>query len=251
MVKSYWLAVMFAVGVAVGVMFSRPHTEVVATAVVPAVQKPPAPDPNVRHPANQEKTNSAAPTPDESLVARDPKAAPAGKSGSEAQASNIPAQPGGFSGNSVPIDVGPVFREQFEEARSHGLKSPLLDFHQALEREERNDAWAYTAESDIQNLLVADTSAGNFKVDHLECRATSCELRLSARGTEQSEALTRWQQGMRSQQWGSQLQPRASSMIGRDENADILVIFTQPEKKPQEKKPDKTAPRKATMASQV
>jgi hypothetical protein len=248
MVKTYWLAVMFVAGIAVGVIFSRQHAGSVETPPVAAAPKVPA---EARSADTVETPVAAARAQTSPRIVPERKAVPAGRAGSEA--SKDPAQPdspAGYNGNSQPIDVGPVFREQFAAAESHGMKNDLLDFHQALEREVRNDAWAYSAESEIQNSLLAETSAGNFKVDHLECRATSCEVRLSARGKDQSEALSKWQQGMRSLEWGNQLQPRASSMIGRDEDADILVIFTQPEKKPQEKKAqEKNAPRKATTVS--
>ena len=37
-------------------------------------------------------------------------------------------------------------------------------------------------EAEIENSLVADTSMGNFKLELIECRATLCEVRLTARG---------------------------------------------------------------------
>lgn len=235
MVKKYWLAITFAAGVALGVFIARPHPGMVRSVSVP---KPVSSVPVEAVGAAEARvatTPAATQVPAKEKAEAAPAAAPA-------QAVSAPA---GDDANSVPIDVGPVFREQFAEAQAHGLKNALLDLHQDLERETRNDAWAYAAEADIQNSLIADTGAGNFKVDHLECRATLCEVRLSARGKEQSEALNRWHQGMRAQPWGNQLEPRTSSMIGRNEDADVLVIFKRPEKKA----PDRTTPEKLVRAS--
>ena len=127
--------------------------------------------------------------------------------------------------------MGPVFQAQFAEAIAHGMKNPLLEAHQTLEREARNDSWAYTTEAELQNALVADTSVGNFKLDHVECRATMCEMRLSGRGAEQSAALGKWQQNSRTQSWGTDLYPSSSSFVGRNDDADMLIIFTRPPKK--------------------
>jgi len=227
MVRKYWLAVAFAAGLAVGLILTWPDLVQPTTVVIPQAREIP------RSPVAPGKPAAEPATP---FTARDATTAgvtqaAAGGSPSEIVSSaTLPpadAAAGGSSGNSEPIDVGPAFREQFEQARKHGMNTPLFDLHQSLEREVRDDTWAYAAEADIQNSLVADTSMGNFKVDHLECRATMCEVRLSARGQQQSAALSRWHEEARSQPPGSRLLPRASSSIGSDANADVLVIFTQ------------------------
>ena len=146
----------------------------------------------------------------------------------------MPADPSPavYTGYSQPIDVGPLFREQLEHARRLGIKDSLFELHQSVEREVRNDTWAYAAEADIQNSLVVETSSGNFKVEHLECRATMCELRLSARGKEQAAALLRWQEGMHGHSFDTLLRPRASSTVGHDSDSDVLMIFVRPPPKP-------------------
>jgi len=227
MVKNYWLVVAFAGGLALGLILAWSQPENARTVVLP---KPMAPAPRA-HAAPAETSAPDSPMTGPQATGKPP--AP-GKS-APAPATSGPPSPDPVatldSGNRQAIDVGPVFREQFAEAQSHGVKNPLFDLHDSLEREARDDAWAYAAEGDIQNSLVAETSMGNFNVDHLECRATMCELRLSARGQQQSAALSRWHDGMRSQPLGMRLVPRASSSIGRDADADVLIIFTRPPKK--------------------
>jgi len=236
MVQKYWLAVAFTAGIVVGVIVDRPDPDS-ANGTVP---RPALPEPV--EPAGVEDFRVAArPAAPKAPVPEKPPTAPAGNLAVEAATPDTTAQTdtgaASYSGYSEPIDVGPVFSEQFAESQKHGVKGSLFELHQNLEREVRNDAWAYAAESEIQNSLVDDASTGNFTVDHLECRATSCEVRLSAQGKFHSEQLSRWQQDMRSRQWGNGLEPRASSMIGQDDRTDILVILVKPEKRAPEKLP--------------
>jgi hypothetical protein len=63
-----------------------------------------------------------------------------------------------------------------------GFENQLGDAHRALERETRNDGWAYTMEGEIQNSMVNEVSTGEFRADHVEWRATLCEVRLSGKG---------------------------------------------------------------------
>jgi hypothetical protein len=120
--------------------------------------------------------------------------------------------------------VGPAFQKAFEPKPIPGTPDPLVDAHRALEREARDDSWSYPLEADITNSLLADTSVGNFKLEHVECRATMCEIRLSARGA-QAEALTRWTDGVHSLPWGSRLLPSVSSMINQDGKVDRILIL--------------------------
>lgn len=63
--------------------------------------------------------------------------------------------------------------------------------HEEFMREARDDSWAYLRESEIENSLLADISAGRFNKDRIECRATLCEVELSAK-PEQVETLRKW-----------------------------------------------------------
>lgn len=108
----------------------------------------------------------------------------------------------------------------------------MAEQHAALERETRDDSWAYQAEADLQNSMLADTSMGNFKLDHLECRATQCEARLSANGEQQSAALRKWQDGLRSEPGGVHLMETSASLITENDATSALVIFKKPPASP-------------------
>jgi len=229
MVRKYWVVIAFAAGIAVGWIFTRPGLVEPVAVVLP---KP------VETGQASTSPSPAGPAPE---LARQPDAAPVAQSvpaarppvGAVSSEAIVPAEPAapGYDGYSQAIDVSPMFREQFEHAQKLGTKGSLFELHQSLEREVRNDTWAYAAEADIQNSLVVESSSGNFKVDHLECRATMCELQLSARGKEQAAALGLWLDGMQGRNFETLL-PRASSSIGHDANRDVLMIFVRPPPKP-------------------
>jgi hypothetical protein len=149
---------------------------------------------------------------------------------------SMPDAPGSQAGPPVstsdgitrPIDVGPVFSEQFANAERQGLRDALLDAHRALEREPRDDSWSYPLEAQIDNSLVADTSMGNFRKEHLECRSTMCEIRLSAEGGAQIEALRQWTSDIQRFPWAAELQLTSSSTVSSDERTDALLIVTRP-----------------------
>ncbi len=127
------------------------------------------------------------------------------------------------------IDPGPVFAKQFAEAEKAGFRNPLAEQHAALERETRDDSWAYQVEAELQNSTVPDTSMGNFKLEHLECRATLCEMQLSARGEQQSAALRRWQDGLHTgPPAGSQLLLTSASLITENDASNALLILKKP-----------------------
>ena len=138
------------------------------------------------------------------------------------------------SGITQPIDVGPVFRQQFETAAKAGHPDAMGDAHRALEREPRDDSWAYPLEAEIENSLVADTSMGNFRKEHLECRSTLCEIRLSASGAEQVEALKEWTSDIQKLPWGTQMMLSSSSTISSDNQMDALLILKKPPATPAE-----------------
>ena len=134
-----------------------------------------------------------------------------------------------YSGYQQPVDVGPVFKKVMAQKPPPGAENQLGDLHRALERELRDDSWAYAMEAEIQNSLVAETSAGSLTVEHLECRATLCELRIS--GSPASEqALNDWSGAVGRQPWANRLYLRVSSSVSDDERVDSLLIFRRPSK---------------------
>jgi hypothetical protein len=227
MVKPVWIAVAFAAGIAVGVLVMRtraPETVSVATNDVAPLSPaaPPAPTAAAPHDASTAPVSSASAATiaqKESSVPTLPSTAPESAGATE------------YTGYSAPIDVGPAFRKEVAAQPVPGVSNALGEAHRALEREMRDDSWSYPMEAEIQNSLVADASAGNFTVEHVECRATACEIRLSAKGA-QAEAMSRWANGIQAQPLGSRLLPSVSSMVSNGSQTDQLLIFIRPAKAP-------------------
>lgn len=136
-----------------------------------------------------------------------------------------PAQAPAYSGFQQPIDVGPVFRRQFEQAAATGNPDALALAHRELERELRDDAWAYAVEAEIEHSLVAETSLGNFRREHVECRATMCEVRLSGEGDDQETALQNWNENLGGKPWAARLFITNSSTITDNGKVNTLMIF--------------------------
>lgn len=129
-----------------------------------------------------------------------------------------------------PIDVGPSFRTQFAAAKRQGYRDQAAELHAALEREPRDDSWSYPLEADIQNSLMSETSAGNFKADHVECRSSMCEIRLSATDEQQAKALQKWTEGFHAEPWGSQIYMSSMSTISGGGRTDALMLLSRPPK---------------------
>jgi hypothetical protein len=139
----------------------------------------------------------------------------------------VPVQEAEYSGYSQPIDAGPAFQKVMAQKPPPGTENRLGDLHRALERELRDDSWAYPLEAEIQNSLVAETSSGRLTVEHLECRATLCELRLSGSAANE-QSLTDWSSSVGKQPWASRLYMNLSSSISDGERVDSLLIFHRP-----------------------
>jgi hypothetical protein len=82
-------------------------------------------------------------------------------------------------------------------------------------------------EAELSNSLVAETSAGKLTVEHLECRATLCELRLSGNAANE-QALADWTTSVGRQPWAGRLSMNLSSSISDGERVDSLLIFQRP-----------------------
>jgi pimeloyl-ACP methyl ester carboxylesterase len=214
-----WVAVAFGAGIATGMAISRrerPESVALADSVpistTHAVSTRPI-EPNAFEPAKTAPANASVPV------------------------EQIPTPPAeetaAFTGYSQPIEVGKVFRNAMSAPSVNGAPNQLADAHRALEREERDDSWSYPLEAELQNSLLADASADGFTIEHVECRATACEVRLSGKAR-QFEAISHWPENGYPQTWSQRLQVRMSSTIGNGEQVDRLIIL----KKPPPPKPD-------------
>lgn len=134
-----------------------------------------------------------------------------------------------YGGYTQPVDPGPVFQKLLAQKPPPGAENRLGDLHRALERELRDDSWAYPMEAEIQNSLVAETSAGKLTIEHLECRATLCELRLSGDAANE-QSLADWTAAAGKQPWAGRLHMNLSSSISDGERVDGLLIFRRPGK---------------------
>jgi hypothetical protein len=225
MVRAGWFAGVFVAGIAIGYLIGRGSGQPTL-----ADSPPPSEDSSGQVPSPA-RTNDTL-----RMVAVPPDAAPAATSGSPATpppaaagpASAAASQAQDSPGDVRPIDVGPIFSKQFAETARAGYRDAMSEAHRALEREERDDSWAYPMEAEIENSLVADTSMGNFRKEHVECRTSMCEVRLTARGAEQAAALQRWNDSLRSQPWSPRLFMSSSSVSNNGEHVDALMIFTRP-----------------------
>jgi hypothetical protein len=130
-----------------------------------------------------------------------------------------------------PIDAGDVFNKMIAQPSQPGFENHIGEAHRALERETRDDGWAYTMEAEIQNTMVTEVSTGAFRSEHVECRATMCELRLSGKG-EQAAAIKRWSDELGAQPFGQRLFLNYSSSISDNNHVDTLMIFRRPPKAP-------------------
>jgi hypothetical protein len=215
----------FAGGVAVGVVVTRVSMDTPAITTTAAVE---APVPRTSLPDSQATGNAAelAPTPAAAVADAKSVAAPSPQgplAGATPEQSAVAVDDAAVQR----IEVGPVFSEVIARPSQPGFENQLGDAHRALERETRNDGWAYAMEGEIQNSMVNQVSTGEFRADHVECRATLCEVRLSGKGN-QAEAIKRWNESLGAQPFGQRLFPNYSSMISNDERADALIIFRRP-----------------------
>lgn len=223
--KPSWLVFAFAGGVAVGVLVTRisMETPTIETVTVDAPSalhgpRPEAPDTNsVVAQSTPAKSPAAGGNAEHALAPPSPVTdAPADRGSGPVDDATVQR-----------IDAGPVFNEVIARPSQPGFENQLGDAHRALERETRNDGWAYTMEGEIQNAMVNEVSTGEFRADHVECRATLCEVRLSGKGS-QAAAIKRWSESLGSQPFGQRLFLNYSSSISNNERVDSLMIFRKP-----------------------
>jgi hypothetical protein len=227
--KPIWAGIAFAAGIAVGVVASRTNeresapppvatTPIATNDSAPAIPVPPgvqaAPVPTV--PPAPVEFASAKPGPQSD--------APAAPLSSTTPATEPVAE---YTGYSEPIDVGPAFRKSLAPSPVPGVANQLADAHRALEREARDDGWSYSMEAEIQNAMVNEVSTDAFRAEHVECRATMCEVRLSGEG-DQAAAVKRWTEGLGGQPFGLRLFLNHSSSICNNDRVVALLIFRRP-----------------------
>lgn len=215
--KPGWIAVALLLGVSIGVWMSHERQQPVqpqTTAAAGAGPHAPATPPGTGEKFGDLKPQSGAAS--RNAATNPPASAPAG--GQEPE----------YSGFQQPIDVGPAFRRHFEQDAATGTENSLAMAHRELEREVRDDSWAYLVEAEIENSLIAETSLGNFRREHVECRATLCEIRLSGEGDQQETAMQNWNESLGAKPWTSRVNLNYSATISENGRVDALMIFRKP-----------------------
>jgi hypothetical protein len=226
MVKRYWLVVIFAAGIALGLWLERvpdsgQRAEPVVISPPPTARTPPpartADAPPV-HPAAsppEPVSNGSAPAASLSMIIE-----------------NAPADRwdyGDYSGYSLPVDAGPRFGAQIAESIRAGRNDTLAREHVQLEREVRDDSWAYPLEAELHDMLAADPVMGEFKVEHLECRATLCELRVSGKDRlQQSSAVNQWLHDMNQLRWPGGLTVGTAIFSGTENGSEGMLMLRKP-----------------------
>jgi hypothetical protein len=233
----------FAAGIAVGFMAGRAWDDPVAPAggEPPSTNNPAAPAelPAQVHspePGSGPRSAEVAPPPTRTPPALDAPAEPVapttpGLASVPVKAAPPPFEPSVDSGVVQAIDVGEAFAKQIARPSQPGFENQIGDAHRELERELRDEQWAYEMEGTLQDSMVSQTSMGAFKVEHVECRSTICEVRLSGRADQQA-GLREWNDSLRSTTLNGRLLPNMSSTVGTDERVDALYIFRRPARKP-------------------
>ena len=129
------------------------------------------------------------------------------------------------------VDLGPVLSRRLEAPTPPGFEDSLAVAHREFEQQPRDDSWAYSTEGDLQNSLVNEASMGAFIVEHVECRSTLCEVRLSGKPA-QGEAIKTWSEGWNNPPFGKRLFINYSSMSVDGDRADAVYLFQRPDSRP-------------------
>lgn len=224
MVRTIWIGAAFVCGIVFGVVGT--HLTSGSRAVADC-------------PAKIPKASTATATPLDPAVAPAAKFGGAPLAGVPALANNPPGRPAtaavatagtaGAAEVSAPhlIDVGGAFHQLIDRPSYPGFPNEFGDAHRRLERETRDDSWSYAVEAEIRNSLTADVSAGNIKVEFLECRSTVCEVRLCATDAH-SDALNAWSETQNSMPWYQHLQSVGMSMSATNGGSQGLWLFRRP-----------------------
>jgi len=120
------------------------------------------------------------------------------------------------------LEFGPDLAASLAEQESEEGSAGKLRV--ALEAEARDDTWAYAAETHLQNSLVNAVGAGKFTLNHMECRATLCEVHLSGSDT-QSRAMQDWTNEISKQNWSTEMAMTAQSSVTNEGKTESLLIL--------------------------
>ncbi len=230
---------LFAAGVVVGVVGTKwlePRADAAS-----AVNSPPP----VLTPAISHETGNAAPPVASPAPTPPPRGSPVAPPSDTASGSMPETSPASApliaksapyatpvdSGTVQPIDVGDRLRKLIDRPSIPGHENEIGDAHRALEREPRDDGWAYSMEAELQNSFVNEVSSGDFKVDGVECRSTICEVRISGTAA-QSSAVKRWNDSLMGQPFGQRLFMNYGSTLADNERVDGIFIFRKPKTNP-------------------
>jgi hypothetical protein len=230
MVRTHWVGIAFACGIVLGVVGTRMvgSTPVADESVMRdsiAQVQDPLPMPTTPAEAPRAALGSAPPV---THVVIGSAKSPAVESTSATVQSPL-ALPAGDGAASHKIDVGDAFHQQIDRPSAPGFPNEFGDAHRTLEQESRDDSWAYQMEADIQNSLTAFVSTGELQVRFLECRMTTCEMRLYASDAH-ANVLKDWQELMPSQPWMNRIQMVGLGMNSGNGGTEGLWIFRKPPK---------------------
>jgi hypothetical protein len=241
-VRIHWVIVGFAAGLLLGVLGARMlfavPTETEQTVSTPVVASPVPHHSRVESSAGNTTTAPpATSTPPAPALANNvpPQSPepppPADVASVPVKPVQLPFAPSIDSGVVQAIDVGEAFAKQIARPSEPGYENLIGDAHRELEREPRDERWAYEMEGELQNSMVSHSSMGEFKVEHVECRSTICEVRLSGR-TDRQAGLREWSESLRSGSLNNRLFANMSSTVANDQRVDALYIFRKPRKQP-------------------
>jgi hypothetical protein len=163
MVKAYWLAVALAAGIALGMALERIFDGGASDPPVSGQAGPPA------------------------RVAKNSTPSPV------AQAPTMREVPAAMSGPpAVALEFETVGDTREADGRPVVVRDSGAFAHDDFLREERDDSWAYLREAELESGVFEEINAGRFSKERIECRATLCEVQLTASGAEQTRALKKW-----------------------------------------------------------
>jgi hypothetical protein len=229
MVRKYWLVVIFGAGIAFGLWLGHPPDaeqplERVVVSESPTMQSAPtvpsarpidAPPIHPETPAAKPAQGGRAPPASITLITEN----------AEAERWDY----GDYNGYSLPVDAGPTFGAQIADSIRTGRNDSLALEHLQLEREMRDDSWSYPLEAELQNMLAADPVMGKFKVEHLECRATLCELRVSGKDRlQQASAVNQWLRDMGQLRWPGGLTVGTAVFSGTEGGSEGMLMLRKP-----------------------
>jgi hypothetical protein len=218
MVKKFWIAIALVAGVVLGLLLGSHGAHLLGFSTGEAADWPRR-QIAAEHAATGPATPAAAPGAAPAAVPRGAVTEPAPAPAPPAQPPAAPAPPASvsfiienaeterfdyanYSGYSLPVDAGPLFGAQIAESIRDGRRDTVAQEHVKLEREMRDDSWSFPVEAELHNMLAVDPVMGRFKVEHVECRATLCEVRVSGRDRpEQADDINQWLSDMHRLPW--------------------------------------------------